>query len=109
MTLSGMMKMSTFFLRMAQALYAAHVQNSKATNNQGVVRMRHNFESGNWFQHKKCVQHCNAVLNLVAESNDKNLKIKHQGGLVSFLFTTVTNKKKISSTRSSSSSSSATP
>ena len=85
--------------------------NAKANNNQGVVRMRRNFASGNWFQHKKCGQHCNAVLSLVAESNDKNLKRKHQAGLGSFLFTTVTKKKKGISTRSSSSSSSssATP
>ena len=75
--------------------------NAKATKNQGVVRMRHNFASGNWFQHKKCGQHCNAVLSLVAESNDKNLKRKHQAGLESFLFTPVTKKKKSSSTSSS--------
>ena len=111
MTLSRMMKMSKKLSEDGSSIVCGPCSNAKATKNQGVVRMRHNFASGNWFEHKKCGQHCNAVLNLVAESNGKNLKRKHQAGLGYFLLTTVTKKKKSISTSSSSisSSSSATP
>eukprot|EP00978_Attheya_sp_CCMP212_P002978 scaffold6082_cov62-Attheya_sp.AAC.3 len=64
--------------------------NRKKSKNYRVVSMCHKFASGN-------------VLNLVTESKDKNMKGKHQVGLGSFSFTTLTNKS------SSTSSSSATP
>jgi hypothetical protein len=62
--------------------------NAKNTKNSGVISMRHQFASGNWRNHKKCAQHCAAVLNLVAESKNERLKGKQQAGLASFSFIT---------------------
>ena len=57
--------------------------------------MRHKFDSGNWFNDKKYGNHCNAVLNFVAESNDNNLKRERLTGLGSLSCSTVTKGKKI--------------
>eukprot|EP00957_Ditylum_brightwellii_P097019 7388209-Ditylum_brightwellii.AAC.1 len=48
--------------------------------------MHHPFASGNWHDHKRCSQHCSAVLSVLTESNDERLKGKKQSSLGSFFF-----------------------
>ena len=69
---------------MSQAFYADHVITQRQLRTMVLSGFSINLPVVIGLITKKCGQNCSAVLSLMAESNYKNIKRKHQAGLVSF-------------------------